>query len=110
MTRQCAGRVKVVAGADAGGLRMCRGFVVDGEEYCGSHRAAALICRCGHSKASHDAGNVCRDARCSCVAWRMSGRARPTRDDLLAEIARAVRACYPDRADILIAEVERRLR
>ena len=36
-------------------------------------------------------------------------RGRLGRDELLAELARALRACYPERAEQLILEVERRM-
>lgn len=37
-------------------------------------------------------------------------RRRLSRDELLAETSRALRACYPDRAEDLIVELERRMK
>ena len=37
-------------------------------------------------------------------------RRRLTRDELLQEVGRALRACYPDRAEDLIVELERRIK
>jgi hypothetical protein len=37
-------------------------------------------------------------------------RRRITRDELLAELTRALRACYPDRAEDMILELERRMK
>lgn len=66
-------------------------------------------CECGHRAVLHGGDGLCMSIGCRCIRFRTPEEPpHPplTRDNLLAEISRSLRATHPDRCDELMRALE----